>query len=142
MDVLILVGTFTIVGVLPYEVRMPDWADVWLPLSRMEPGAYRNRAWHSLIGIGRLKRGVSFEQAKADIGAIVDRLRRDFPLTNGPTSFEMRPLERELAGDTRTPLLALSATVAYAVNLSREAVAAGVGGERADHPDADRQGDR
>jgi putative ABC transport system permease protein len=114
---------YTIVGVLPYEVRMPDWADVWLPLSRMEPGAFRNRAWHSLIGIGRLRRAVSFEQAKADVGAIVDRLRRDFPLTNGPTGFEMRPIERELAGDTRTPLLALSATVTFVLLLASANVA-------------------
>jgi len=114
---------YTIVGVLPHEVRMPDWADVWLPLSRMESGAYRNRAWHSLTGIGRLKRGVSFEQAKADIGTIVDRLRHEFPSTNGPTGFEMSPLSRELAGDTRTPLLALSATVALVLLLASANVA-------------------
>ena len=82
---------YTIVGILPFEVRMPDWADVWLPLSRIEQGAYQSRAWHSLIGIGRLKRAVSFNQARADIGTIVERLRRDFPVTNGPTGFEMVP---------------------------------------------------
>ena len=109
---------YTIVGVLPYEVRMPDWADVWLPLSRIEQGAYRSRAWHSLIGIGRLKRAVSFDQARADIGAIVERLRRDFPLTNGPTGFEMLPLDRELTGDKRAPLLALSAAVALVLLLA------------------------
>jgi predicted permease len=114
---------YTIVGVLPREVRMPDWADVWLPLSRMESGAFRSRTWHSLNGVGRLKPGVSFEQAKADIGAIVDRLRRDFPSTNGPTGFEMSPLDRELAGDTRTPLLALSATVALVLLLASANVA-------------------
>ena len=109
---------YTIVGVLPYEVRMPDWADVWLPLSRIEPGAYRSRAWHSLIGIGRLKRAVSFDQAKADVSAIVERLRRDFPLTNGPTGFEMLPLARELTGDMRAPLFALSAAVALVLLLA------------------------
>jgi len=75
---------YTIVGVLPYDVRMPEWADVWLPLSRMEPTADQNRASHSLIGIGRLKRVVSFDQARADIGTIVERLRREFPLTTVP----------------------------------------------------------
>jgi predicted permease len=114
---------FTIVGVMPYQVRMPDWADVWLPLSRMEPGAYRNRASHSLIGIRRLKRAVSLDQAEADLGNIVERLRRDFPLTNGPTGFEMRPLERELTGDTRTPLLALSAAVGLLLLLASANVA-------------------
>jgi len=114
---------FTIVGVMPDHARMPDWADVWLPLSRMDPGAYRNRASHSLIGIGRLKRGVSLDQAAADVGNIVERLRRDFPSTNGPTGFEMRPLERELTGDTRTPLLALSAAVGLLLLLASANVA-------------------
>jgi putative ABC transport system permease protein len=109
---------YTIVGVLPHETRMPDWADVWLPLSHIEADARRSRAWHSLIGIGRLKRAVSFDQARADIGAIVERLRRDFPLTNGPTGFEMLPLNRELTGDTRAPLLALSAAVALVLLLA------------------------
>ena len=109
---------YTIVGVLPHEVRMPDWADVWLPLSRIEPDARRSRGWHSLIGIGRLKRAVSFDQARSDIGAIAGRLRRDFPLTNGPTGFEMLPLNRELTGDTRAPLLALSAAVTLVLLLA------------------------
>ena len=97
---------------------MPDWADVWLPLSRIDQGAYRSRAWHSLIGVGRLKRAVSFDQAREDIGAIVERLRFDFPLTNGPTGYEMLPLDRELTGDKRAPLLALSVAVALVLLLA------------------------
>jgi predicted permease len=109
---------FTIVGVLPDEARMPDWADVWLPLSRIEPDARQRRAWHSLNGIGPLKRAVSIDQARDDNGAIVERLRRDFPSTNGPTGFDMIPLSRELTGDTRAPLLALSAAVALVLLLA------------------------
>src|SRR6185437_13481599 len=42
----------------------------------------------------------------------------DFPVTNGPTGFEMIPLDRELNGDTRAPLLALSAAVALVLLLA------------------------
>jgi hypothetical protein len=70
-----------------------------------------------------MKPAVLLDQAQADIGNIVERLRRDFPLTNGPTGFEMRPLERELIGDTRAPLLALSTAVGLVLLLASANVA-------------------
>lgn len=105
-------AAYTVTGILPPRIRVPDWADVWIPLSRLDHDpAYSQRQYHALIGIARLKQGVTLKQASADLGAIVERQRRDFPLTNGPTTFEMRPLQRELTGAIRSPLIALSAAV-------------------------------
>ncbi|HEY2015128.1 MAG TPA: ABC transporter permease, partial [Bryobacteraceae bacterium] len=114
---------YTVVGVLPYQIRVPDWADIWLPLSRLDPDAQTRRPLHSLIGIGRLKAGVTLERASVDIGTIVERLRHDYPLTNGPTTFEMRPLQRDLTGDVRSPLIALSAAVGLVLLIASANVA-------------------
>src|SRR5258708_15783381 len=54
---------FTVIGVLPAEAVIPDRADVWRPL-QLDPN--RNNGWY-LRGIGRLNRGVSIDQARADL---------------------------------------------------------------------------
>ena len=33
--------TFTVVGILPQRNAFPAWADIWLPLSLLEPDRYR-----------------------------------------------------------------------------------------------------
>src|SRR6185369_11751492 len=54
---------YTIIGVLPPEAVLPDQADVWLPL---KPDPASGSGWY-LSGIGRLKPGVTVEQARADL---------------------------------------------------------------------------
>jgi predicted permease len=114
---------YTVIAVLAPHVRVPEWADVWLPLSRMDADSQARRAWHTLIGIGRLKPGVTLDRAAVDLRTIVERLRHDFPVTNGPTTFEMRPLQRELTGDVRGPLIALSAAVGLVLLIAAANVA-------------------
>jgi predicted permease len=62
---------FTIIGVLPPEGAFPEQRDVWLPL-RGDP-ALREGLRYGLtagLGIGRLKKGVTIEQACADLTRI------------------------------------------------------------------------
>jgi putative ABC transport system permease protein len=103
---------YTIVGILPSGMQMPEWADIWIPLSRMDPHAFGARQMHVLAGLGRLKPGVTLERAQDDIQTIVERLRREYPVTNGPTTFEMRTLQLEITGQIRAPLIAVSCAVA------------------------------
>jgi putative ABC transport system permease protein len=114
---------YTIVGILPPQTRIPEWADVWLPLSRLDADTAASRVSHFLIAIGRLKPGVPIERASVDIGSIVERLRRDFPVSNGPTTFEMRPLQADLTGDVRSPLLVLMAAVGLVLLIASANVA-------------------
>jgi hypothetical protein len=71
---------YTVVGILPNQIRVPEWADVWIPLSRLDSAAYSEPQYHVLVGIGRLKPRVTLDQANADLHTIVERLRRDFPV--------------------------------------------------------------
>lgn len=56
----------TVIGVLPREADFPANADLWVPLSENP----QNQSGWYLSGIGRLKPGVSIEQAKADLDRI------------------------------------------------------------------------
>lgn len=103
--------SFEIIGVLPARVQMPDWAEVWLPLSRMEPAARQARQWHSLQGIARLKPGVARAEADADLQLVVTRLQRDFPVSNKPTGGLIVPLREEYFGSVQTALILLTIAV-------------------------------
>ncbi len=71
---------FTVVGVMPEGYRVPNDADLWLPL-QLSPGATRDAGmWLSVAG--RLKPGVSVEAANADLGVIARRLQQQYPATN------------------------------------------------------------
>jgi predicted permease len=54
---------YTVIGVLPREAVIPPGVEAWMPLAAdvTKPSAFY------LAGVGRLKRGVSMEQAAADL---------------------------------------------------------------------------
>lgn len=69
-----------VVGVMNDKVRFPQSAEIWVPLvfSSEEKSL---RTAHYLLPIGRLKAGVSLQQAHADMAAIQARLESSFPNT-------------------------------------------------------------
>ncbi len=71
---------FTIVGVMPAGYRFPDDADLWLPL-QFDAGMQRG-AGQWLLVAGKLKPGVTVDQANADLGVIARRLQQQYPATN------------------------------------------------------------
>jgi predicted permease len=70
---------YVVIGVMPAHFRFPT-ADVqaWLPLVLSEED-FADRGNSYLDGVGRLKGGVTFEQASVDLSGIAARLRRDHP---------------------------------------------------------------
>src|SRR6185503_4763116 len=88
--------TFTIVGVLKPEMEFGNIADVdlWLPQQLNPDGA---RDARSLRFIGRLREGVTFDQAAAEMAAIGDALANQYPLTNGGWKLRLVPI-REITG--------------------------------------------
>ena len=57
--------SYTVIGVLPQEAVFPDKAELWTPL-QADPDPGKGTGWY-LSGVGRLKHGVSAEQASADL---------------------------------------------------------------------------
>jgi len=103
----------TVVGVMPREFAMPDRTDVWLPLS-LDPAVFN--CW-CLDMVGRMKPGMTPDQAKRDLIATVDAFtlsRHDiFPgaKPEDHAKIIVMPLVNRIAGDIRTPLLVLIAAV-------------------------------
>ncbi|HEX5077438.1 MAG TPA: ABC transporter permease [Gemmatimonadaceae bacterium] len=103
----------TIVGVMPREFAMPERTDVWLPLS-LDPALFN--CW-CLDMVGRMKPGISTDQAKRDLIATVDAFtlsRHDvFPdaKPEDHAKIVVVPLVNRIAGDLRTPLLVLITAV-------------------------------
>ncbi len=69
---------FTIVGVAPPGFDFPTGSDVWTPLGFSEEEWEERRA-HFLTVIARLKPGVAFEQAAAEMTAIYGRQKQAYP---------------------------------------------------------------
>lgn len=98
---------YTVAGVMPAGFRFaPFWAtkaELWAPLD-LRPRA-QMRGGNSLRVFGRLKDGVSLEQARAEIAGLTARLEREFPGTN--RGVEVSPLKEKVVGKVETPLLML-----------------------------------
>ncbi|MEP7340147.1 MAG: ABC transporter permease, partial [Acidobacteriota bacterium] len=111
---------FTVVGVMPPGVQhvggdyrsMPhgETVDVWGPLE-LPPQA--SRGSHFCNAIGRLKPGVSVDQAAADLNVIAGRLAQQFPNTNNNWRIAIKPLHEEIVGRSQTTLLVLFGAVFF-----------------------------
>jgi predicted permease len=87
-----------IVAVMPAEFRFPDRdVDVWFPAAVDAPYARsRHSTWYT--GVGRLRPGVTLEQARADLSAVQARLAQQFPDPDRKIGVELRPLKQDLVG--------------------------------------------
>jgi predicted permease len=111
---------FTVVGVLPAGVQhvggdyrsLPhgDSVDVWWPMSL---SAKSPRFAHFVNTLGRMKAGVTLEQAQADFNTIAERLAREHPNTNDGWRIRIQSLHEEIVGKTRATLLVLLAAVVF-----------------------------
>lgn len=68
---------YTVVGVAPPALTVMTSGDVWIPLT-IDPGK-EFRLNHVITVIGRLARGVSVQQAQAEMDTIATRVARQFP---------------------------------------------------------------
>src|SRR5208283_4753636 len=60
--------------------------------------AYADRNDNYLYGVGRLKRGVSMEKARADLGAIAGRLAQAYPKELAQTGATVRLMHDDVSG--------------------------------------------
>jgi putative ABC transport system permease protein len=104
----------TVIGVMPREMDSPHGVDAWFAVMRRAnlPG-WQNRANHPMFfGWGRLKDGVTVEQARGEIKSISARLEKIYPATNSGVGSDVRPLLENILGNYRTSLALLLGAVA------------------------------
>jgi putative ABC transport system permease protein len=99
----------TIVGVAETPIMQPD---LFVPLS-LSSGERENRGGHFLGVIGRLKRGVSLEQARAEMGRIAQNLEQQYPDAKRGWTVGIRPMLDTIVGDVRPALILLVWAVAF-----------------------------
>jgi macrolide transport system ATP-binding/permease protein len=98
----------TIIGVLPADFHFApaEPAEFW---STALEASRTCRGCHSLYGVARLKTGVSFLTAFADIQSIAKQLEQNYPDSNRDQAAFMLPLATVIVGDIR-PILLVSLT--------------------------------
>jgi predicted permease len=101
----------TIVGVMAAGFSfMPD-VEFWRPM-RPDRDAASDRRFHNWLLIGRLRSGVSLDQAQSQLDVISARLASTYPETNEGKGILLTELHTALAADYRTRLYLLVAAVA------------------------------
>lgn len=109
---------FSIVGVIPASFRVQfsnfQERDVYVPIAQWDNPQLLNRGGGlGFHGVGRLKLGVTIEQARADMDRVTHDLAAAYPGPNHGIGAYLLPLKEEIVGDARPLLLMLLAAVGF-----------------------------
>jgi predicted permease len=109
---------YTIVGVIPAEfdllTRSFRNSEVYVPIGQWKNNFLLNRgAGLGIHGIGRLKPGVSIEQARADMDEVTHNLIAAYPDTDKGIGAAVFPLKQDMLGDVKPFLLLLLGAVCF-----------------------------
>ncbi len=105
--------SFTVVGVLPstFQFALMN-ADLWVPYQPTR-NQLSFRFMHGTNVIGRLKPGVTQEQAQSEMNVIAGRIEQQFNESHAGTTARVVPLQEEIVGTVRPILLVLLAAVGF-----------------------------
>ncbi|HWZ81286.1 MAG TPA: ABC transporter permease [Terriglobales bacterium] len=110
--------SYVIVGVIPSSFHF--WRgdssprEVFVPVGQWKNNLLTSRgAGLGISGIGRLKPGVTIEQARADMAAVTNNLAAAFPDANKGTGAKLIPFKEWMVGGVGSFLLVLLASVGF-----------------------------
>ena len=93
--------SFTVVGVAPAQFHGTerfDWPDYWIPIvNYFEQSYLEDRTGRPLVVLGRLRPGVTPQQAAENLSAIAAQLAKEYPKTD--TGVPLRLIRPGLSGD-------------------------------------------
>ena len=101
----------SIIGVMPPGWRYPTRSDVWMPLA-MDPTA-QERGKFYLVGVARLKQGVSFKNARTELETIAAAIAAEHPKTNAGSSIAVRTFRAEMVREGGPLLILLMGAVLF-----------------------------
>ena len=105
--------SYTVIGVLPQTFQFAlRPADLWLPY-QPTPNQLSRRFMHGTNLIGRLKPGVSANQAQSELSVIASRIEQQFKDSHAGTVATLVPLQEEVVGNVRPILFVLLAAVGF-----------------------------
>src|SRR5262249_24101269 len=104
---------YKVVGVMPAGFQfLQGEIGAWVPIALTQQQLV-DRDSHYLTIVGRLKPGASVEQAQGDILAITERIARDYPNEAALLKSSVVPLQEQLAGNVRQPIIVLLVAVGF-----------------------------
>ena len=115
---------FTVIGVMPNGFQFPGdtgtilniftapAAQMWVPLA-LRPQAWNARSSHYLQVVGRLKSGITPDQAQAQMNSIEEEIVREYPHEYVGSDVKLVPLHAQVVGSFRSALLVLFGAVAF-----------------------------
>jgi putative ABC transport system permease protein len=105
---------YVIHGVAPQGFNFPGNIQLFrsIAINDRTPN-YKDRDARNVYAVARLKPGVSFEQARAELGAFSRRMAESYPNINAGLSFTLKPLRDFYVGDVRPYLWLLLAAVGF-----------------------------
>jgi len=105
---------YTVVGVGPSRVAGYSLTDIYTPVGQWTDSTFRDRRVSmGLNSVGRLKPGVSIEQARGDMERIARNLAAAYPEANTGRSVTLVPMKQDVVGDVRGILLVLLGAVGF-----------------------------
>jgi predicted permease len=109
---------YTIVGVIPasFHLRIPSFRDreVYVPIGQWSNPLLNTRgAGLGIHGIGRLNRGVTIEQAQADMNTVAQNLARAYPDADEGIGAKLMPLKAQMVEDVQPILFVLLGAVGF-----------------------------
>ncbi len=104
---------YTVIGVMPEEFNFPfNAGEMWSPLV-FEPKDRTDRGSHYLQVLGRLKPGVSLEQARQDLNGVAERAAELYPETNAGRRVHVMSMTEDAVRGARPYAPILLASVGF-----------------------------
>src|ERR1051326_3775611 len=105
---------YTVIRVLPARFALFRTSDVFALIGQWNSPAMQSRmAALGLHGIGRIKPGVTFAQAQADMDRVMRNLAAAYPDANRGNGAKLVPLQEQMVGDVRLTLFLLLGAVGF-----------------------------
>jgi predicted permease len=102
---------YNVVGVMPAGFHFPSQTQLWVPQD-MDAKSLGARGSHSFTAIGRLKPGVTLQQAQSEMTVIASRLEQQYPDSNFKVGASLVGLHEDIVGESRSSLLMMLWAVA------------------------------
>lgn len=116
-------GSYLVAGVADRGFRLVDGdSELWLPYV-LDSKELKERGFHTLKVLGRLKAGVALEQARQELSGIARGLEGQYPDTNSGWTVNPVLVRDQLVGNIRPTVLALWAAVGFVLLISCSNVA-------------------
>jgi predicted permease len=111
--------SYTVVGVARQRLPIMAPSDVYIPIGQWNDATFRDR--HISMGmrvVGRLKPGLTMQQARAEMDRIAANQAAAYPDSNKGNGITLIPLKADVVGDVTAILVVLLGAVSFVLLIS------------------------